>query len=262
MSPRHAHRYWSWRFASSKVPEVTAQFWYLKLLSTGMGEATSDYFVHRFNPEVAVLVAAAVFAGALYAQLKSPRYETLTYWFAVVMVSVFGTMCADVVHVGLGVPYAVSSVVFALALAAVFFTWRRLEGTLSIHSITTSRRELFYWLSVTTTFALGTAVGDETAATLGLGYLKSALVFLALFVAVALAFAIRRRQPIASFWCTYVLTRPLGASFADWLGRPVALGGKAWGPGTVSLLSSAVIVVSLAILAYYERRKSAPAPLT
>lgn len=262
MNARHATRYVSWRFASPKVPDVTAQFWYLKLLSTGMGEATSDYFVHRFNPEVAVLGAALVFGGALYAQLKSPRYETLTYWFAVVMVSVFGTMCADVVHVGLGVPYAVSSVVFAVALAVVFVTWRRVEGTLSIHSITTARRELFYWLSVTVTFALGTAVGDESAATLGLGYIKSGLLFLALFIAVALTFAIRRRQPIGSFWCAYVLTRPLGASFADWLGRPVALGGKAWGPGTVSLLSSAVIVCSVALVARYERRKSSSAPLT
>jgi uncharacterized membrane-anchored protein len=256
VNARHATRYLAWRFAAPKVPEVTAQFWFLKLLTTGMGEATSDYFVHRCNPIAAVLVSGVIFLGALIAQLASSRYATYPYWFAVVMVSVFGTMCADVVHVGFGVPYAVSSAVFAVALVAVFVTWQRVEHTLSIHSITSSRRELFYWSTVTVTFALGTAVGDGSAATLGLGYLKSGLFFLALFSAVGIKFAIRRRQPIASFWCAYVLTRPLGASFADWLGRPPALGGRNWGPGTVALLSSAVIAITVVLVARHERKEN------
>lgn len=261
MSARHATRYLAWRFDGSKVPEVTASFWFIKLLTTGMGEATSDYFVHRFNPELAVLCAGVVFATALLVQLNTPRYQTRTYWFCVVMVSVFGTMCADVVHVGFGVAYVVSSVVFGVVLLGVFATWQRVERTLSIHSITTSRRELFYWTSVTATFALGTAVGDWTAATLGLGYLDSAVLFLALITAVAAQFALRRRQPIATFWCAYVLTRPLGASLADWLGRPPSLGGENWGPGTVSLLSSGVIVVAVVLLARHERSESTEALL-
>ncbi|HUY43333.1 MAG TPA: hypothetical protein VMU98_06175 [Acidimicrobiales bacterium] len=261
MSARHARRYLAWRFDGSKVPEVTAEFWFIKLLTTGMGEATSDYFVHRVNPALAVLAAGAVFAVSLFTQLNSPRYQTWTYWFCVVMVSVFGTMCADVVHVGLGVAYVVSSVVFGVVLLGVFATWQRVERTLSIHSITTPRRELFYWASVTATFALGTAVGDWTAATLGLGYLDSAVLFLALITLVASQFALRRRAPIASFWCAYVLTRPLGASLADWLGRPPSLGGENWGPGTVSLLSSTLIVLAVAVLARQERSERPPASL-
>ena len=261
MSAQHAERYFAWRFEGSKVPEVTAQFWFIKLLTTGMGEATSDYFVHRVNPVLAVLVAGTIFAVTLFAQLSTARYQTWPYWSCVVMVSVFGTMCADVVHVGFGVAYVVSSVVFGVVLLGIFATWQRVERTLSIHSITTSRRELFYWASVTATFALGTAVGDWSAATLGLGYLDSAVLFLALITIVAAQFALRRRQPVASFWCAYVLTRPLGASVADWLGRPRSLGGEDWGPGTVSLLSSALIVLAVAVLARQERSESPPTSL-
>ncbi|HUY43793.1 MAG TPA: hypothetical protein VMU98_08530 [Acidimicrobiales bacterium] len=125
-----------------------------------MGEATSDDFVHRVNPVLAVLVAGVVFAVSLFAQFNTPRNQTRTYWFCVVTVSVFGTMCAHVTHVGFGVAYVVSSVVFGVVLLGIFATWQHVERTLSIHSITTSRRELFYWASVTATFALGTAVGD------------------------------------------------------------------------------------------------------
>jgi len=127
-----------------------------------MGEATSDYFVNRFDPRVAVACTAVVFAPCSGGNCDSRRYRTVAYWSAVVMVSVFGTMCADVVHVEFGVAYVVSAIALALALALVFWTWFRVEGTLSIHSIVTTRRELFYWATVTVAFALGTAVGDFT----------------------------------------------------------------------------------------------------
>ena len=155
----------------SKVPLIiTAYFWIVKGLSTAMGESTSDYLVHRIQPVPAVLLGFAGFAVALTLQFAMRRYLAWTYWFAVVMVGVFGTMGADVLHVGFHVPYFASATLFAIVLAAVFVLWHRSEGTLSIHSITTRRRELFYWAAVVATFALGTAAGDLTAYTLHLGY--------------------------------------------------------------------------------------------
>jgi len=235
-------------FRSSKVPSIDGAFWFLKLLTTAMGEATSDFLVHRFNPELAVLSAAALFVVVLWWQLKAPRYLTTTYWAAVVMVSVFGTMCADVLHVGLGVPYVVSAFTFAIVLAAVFLTWWRVEHSLSIHSILTSRRELFYWATVTTTFALGTAVGDLSAFTLGLGYLKSGIIFAAIFCLPALGYRLLRLNAVAMFWSAYVLARPVGASFADYLSVSQLRGGLNWGPGKVALGFLALIVIGVAFV--------------
>ncbi len=245
-------------FRAVKVPEVDLRFWYVKLLTTAMGESTSDFLVHRFNPELAVLAGAAVFAGVLWLQLGSPRYLVATYWSAVVMVSVFGTMCADVVHVALGVPYLVSTVTFALTLAAVFSLWYRIEGTLSIHTIVTTRRELFYWAAITTTFALGTAAGDYAAYVVGLGYRDSAVLFLVLFIAPGLYFGLARRHPVASFWTAYVLTRPLGASFADWVGVSHARGGLNAGPGTLALVLTGLIALGVAGAAHAQRAQSHP----
>jgi uncharacterized membrane-anchored protein len=242
-------------FGSSKVPRVTPVFWFLKILTTAMGEATSDYFVNRFNPEVAVLCAGVVFLVVLWWQLRASTYRATTYWAAVVMVSVFGTMCADVVHVALHVPYVVSALCFGVALVAVFVWWHNVEGTLSIHSITSTRRELFYFLTVTVAFALGTAVGDMTAITLHLGYFSAGFLFVGLIALPLLAFAVRRRHTILLFWIAYVLTRPLGASFADAMGKPRVAGGLGWGSGSVSLSLSAIIVlVVVAIVALSDRR--------
>lgn len=239
---------WSLRrtFRSPKVPEIDAAFWVLKLLTTAMGEATSDYLVHRFNPELAVLVSGVVFAIALINQLRAPRYLVGAYWLTVVMVSVFGTMCADVTHVALKVPYAVSSATFATALLVVFVSWQRVERTLSIHSVTTARRELFYWATVTATFALGTALGDLTATTFGLGYLTAGLIFAGLYALPGLGYRFANWNAIGAFWAAYVLTRPFGASFADYMGKTRVVGGLGWGPGTVSLLFSALIAVGVA----------------
>ena len=241
------------RFESGKVPEITFSFWFVKVLTTAMGESTSDFFVHRFVPELAVLVAGGVFAVALVYQLRAPRYRTVTYWSAVVMVSVFGTMCADVVHVGLGVAYLVSSVGFALALTLIFLYWQRSGRTLSIHSIVNARRELFYWATVTATFALGTAVGDMTAVTLHLGYFGSGLLFVALMTLPVFGYRYLHLNAIGTFWTAYVLTRPLGASFADWVGVSHVRGGLNWGPGTVAIGFSCLIVVGVATMAIRER---------
>lgn len=243
-------------FVSSKVPpRITPTFWGLKILTTAMGEATSDYFVNRFDPRVAVVVAAVVFAVVLGWQVRARTYRTVPYWSAVAMVSVFGTMCADVVHVKFGVPYAVSAVAFAVVLAVVFGIWFKVEGTLSIHSIVSTRRELFYWLAVTVAFALGTAVGDFTAFIAKLGFFGSGLLFTGLIIVPGIIFWFRRTNSVLMFWIAYVLTRPLGASYADAMGKPKVVGGLGWGAGNVAIGLSAMIVVAVGVLAILESRQ-------
>ena len=235
---------------ASKVPEITLAFWLVKLLTTGLGEATSDFLVHRLGGPPAVVIGFVAFCGAMAVQLSVRRYRVWCYWIAVAMVGVFGTMGADVMHVALGVPYVASAAFYLVVLAAVFVSWHRVERTLSIHSIVTSRRECFYWAAVFATFALGTATGDLTATTLHLGYFGSAVMFAGLFAAPGVTFFFWRRHPVLLFWTAYVLTRPLGASIADWLSMPRRHGGLAWGPGTVALASWAVFVVVVAAWAW------------
>ncbi|MDQ1546703.1 MAG: hypothetical protein QOH69_1607 [Actinomycetota bacterium] len=226
----------------SKVPEITVAFWITKVLTTGMGESTSDYLVITLGPAIAIAIGAVVFAAALTLQFRTRQYTAGIYWFAVVMVSVFGTMCADVLHVGLGIPYLFSTIFFAVVLAAIFIIWFLTERTLSIHSITTRRRELFYWATVLATFALGTAAGDFTATTLHLGFLGSGILFAVVIAVPALAWWKLRLNAIVAFWFAYVTTRPLGASFADWMAFPPDRGGLDWGTGPVSVGLSVVIL--------------------
>jgi uncharacterized membrane-anchored protein len=240
----------------SKVPEVTVLFWVIKVLTTGMGETISDYFNHRFDPFLVVPVAGLIFAASLIAQFATRRYVTAVYWFGIVMVSVFGTMVADVVHIKLGVPYAVSTTVFAIVLAGVFAVWYAVERTLSIHSIVTRRRELFYWTTVLVTFALGTAAGDMTATTLHLGYLTSGVLFAVVIAVPAVAHWGLRMPAVLAFWFAYVTTRPLGASFADWLGVPPYRGGLNIGTGTISVVLGLLIVVLVAVLRVQESRNA------
>jgi len=233
-----------------KVPQITIAFWVIKILTTGMGETTSDFLVRTLDPPPTVAAAGGLLLAALAAQILSPRYSSWLYWMAVVLVSIFGTMVADVIHVFLGVPYAISTVAFALSLGAILFLWKRSESTLSIHSVSTRRRELYYWATILLTFALGTAVGDLTAATLGFGYLLSGILFVAMF---AIPFIARRAGGIGevgAFWTSYILTRPLGASFADWMGVSKARGGLDWGTGWVSLALGLAIVSTIAWLKY------------
>lgn len=230
-----------------RVPEVTAVFWLVKGLSTAMGEATSDFLVHTIDPVVAVLLGFSAFVGALALQLRMGRYLAGTYWLAVCMVGVFGTMAADVVHVALGVPYPVSTAFYAVVLVAVFALWWLTERTLSMHRIDTARREVFYWAAVVATFAMGTALGDFTAYSLKLGYFPSAAVFALLICVPALGYRWLGWNGVLSFWFAYVVTRPLGASFADWLGKPF-LGGLGLGDAKVALVLTILIVVFVGYL--------------
>ena len=233
--------------ALRKVPEVTIYFWIVKLLTTAMGESTSDYLVYHIDPYVAVALGGAGLLASLVLQLAVRRYVAWIYWLAVVMVAIFGTMAADVIHVVLGIPYLVSTVFFLIVLAIIFSAWYASERTLSIHSINTRRRELFYWAAVMATFALGTAAGDLTAATLNLGYFSSGLLFAVLFAAPGLARWLLGLNGIAAFWFAYIMTRPLGASFADWFGKS-SFGGLGLGDAWVVLVLTILIVGFVAYL--------------
>lgn len=242
-----------------RVPLITAPFWFTKLVTTGVGEASSDYLVHRFDPVRVVAVSALAFMASLALQLAAGRYVPWRYWTTVSMVAVFGTMVADAAHVALGIPYLVSATVLAIALAGVFAVWRRVENTVSVHSITTTRRELLYWTVVMVTFALGTAIGDLTATTFGLGYLGSAVLFGALFVPAIVAHHLATRsgrQGTAWFWWAYILTRPLGASVADWLAVSPARGGLDLGSAWISAVGLGVIAVSVAVMTSARSRET------
>lgn len=228
---------------SVKVPLITLGFWVIKILSTGMGETAADYFDKRFNPIYSVLTAGVILAVALWKQFRAPKYEPKAYWFAVVMVSVFGTMVADAFHVALGVPYAVSTPVFIVTVGVLLAWWYRVEGSLSIHSIVTPRRELFYWATVMATFALGTAAGDLTAMSLNLGFFTSGVIFAVAFAIPVFAYKYLNMNEVLAFWIAYIITRPFGASFADWMGVSKERGGLAYGTGPVSIVLAVIIVV-------------------
>lgn len=235
-------RFWNTKLAR-KVPEVTIYFWIIKLFTTALGESTSDYLVNRYNPYVVVIAGFIGFIVILALQFRARRYMPWLYWLTVVMVAIFGTMAADVLHVALGVPYVVSTIAFAITLAVVLVLWQKTESTLSIHSINTSRRELFYWATVSATFALGTAAGDLTAYTAGLGFFSAGILFAVVFALPALAYWLFRINAIFAFWFAYILTRPLGASFADWTGKSHAVGGLGWGDGPVAGVLALLIIL-------------------
>jgi uncharacterized membrane-anchored protein len=218
-----------------------------------MGESTSDFSVHAMNPVLAVVLGFCGFAVALSLQFWVRRYIAWTYWLAVVGVGVFGTMAADVLHVRFGVPYSVSSALYAVVLVAVFVSWQQTEKTLSFHTVDTPRREAFYWAAVVATFAMGTALGDLTAITAGLGYLSSGLLFAAVIAVPAVGHWRFGWNAIFSFWFAYVATRPLGASVADWIGKPVSAGGLGLGAGTVVLALAIVIFCLVGYLAITRR---------
>lgn len=243
------------RVLRSKVPEVTLLFWIIKLLTTALGESTSDYLVRRFDPYLVVMAGFVGFVAVLVVQLRTKRYIPWIYWLTVVMVAVFGTMAADVIHVALGVPYQLSTAAFAIALAVILIAWFRTERTLSIHTITSTRRELFYWATVSATFALGTAAGDLLAYTAGLGFLAAGIVFLVIFALPGLGYRLFRLNAVFAFWFAYILTRPIGASFADWTGKSPQVGGLGWGDGPVA---AALVVVIIGLVGYLTIRGTQP----
>ncbi len=232
----------------AKVPEIIFLFWVVKILTTAGGEATSDYLKTYGNfggggTEVALFVIALVL------QFATRRYRAFAYWFLAFAIAIAGTGFADFLHLDVHIPYAGTTILWAVILAAVFWTWQRSEGTLSIHSVTTQRREAFYWATVFATFALGTALGDFTAVSLGMGYLASGILFFVLILIPALAWWRFGLNSIAAFWMAYVLTRPLGASFADYISKPHSISGLGFGDGPTALVFAVAVVVLVSYLA-------------
>jgi uncharacterized membrane-anchored protein len=242
------------REVSRKVPEITVIFWATKLLTTAMGEATSDFLANAMSPYVAVVIGFVAFTIALSLQFRAKRYVPCIYWFTVAMVAVFGTMAADVLHKQFGVPYVASTSFFAICLAVIFVVWQKVEHSLSIHSITSTSREAFYWLTVMVTFALGTAAGDWTANSLGLGYFSSGVLFAVIILIPFIGHRFKFNE-VFTFWFAYIITRPLGASFADWFGKPMP-NGLGHGDGTVSIVLTILIVLCVAYMTFnhHERR--------
>jgi uncharacterized membrane-anchored protein len=232
-------------FRAPKVPEVFLLFWVVKLLTTGIGESGAD-FLGTLSIPLAAVVGIGGFLVALRLQLRATTYHPVRYWVTVLTVALFGTMIADGPHVALGTPYYVDSAIYFALLCGLLTWWKRSEGTLSVHSITTARRERFYWGAVLLTFGLGTALGDTTAINLGLGFGLSIVLF-GVLILVPLGLWRLGLNATVAFWASYVLTRPLGASVADWLGKPPSAGGLGWGDGTVTGLG---LLVFAALVTY------------
>jgi len=232
---------------AAKVPEVTALFWVIKISTTAAGEAISDMFVS--NKKLGVVVEVSMFGLALFLQFAARRYAAITYWFLALAIATAGTGVADTMHLVFGMPYAVTTLFWLLALGAIFYLWNRSEHTLDIHSITTNRREKYYWAVVFATFCLGTAVGDFAATTLGLGYLGSAVLFGGVILIPWAGWRFLKWNAIFSFWFAYVITRPVGASLADYFSKSHALSGANFGDWQTALVMTSVVVILVAYTA-------------
>ncbi|MFC5452467.1 COG4705 family protein [Paenibacillus aestuarii] len=232
---------------AKKIPEVSLYFWIIKVLTTGMGEIFSDYLDRQFGT-VAGAVTAVLLVGSLVLQMRAKKYVTWIYWLVVTMISIFGTMVADIMSFALGRSPIVSTVFYAVLLTIIFVIWYKKEKTLSVDSITTPRAEGFYWAMVFATFALGTAAGDMSAQELHLGFLNSGIIFTILLIVPALLYRYLNLNKIFAFWFSYIMTRPAGASFTDWMCSPPRMGGLGFNRGEVSLILTILIVILVAYM--------------
>ncbi len=248
---------------AAKVPEVIFLFWVVKILTTAGGEATSDY-LKTFGNIKGGGIEVVLFVAGLVLQFSTRRYRAFAYWFLAYAIAIFGTGVSDFLHLDVHIPYAGTTLLWAVILAAIFWLWQRSEGTLSIHSVTTQRRESFYWATVFATFALGTALGDFTATSLHLGYLASGILFGVVILLPALAWRQFSLNGVAAFWMSYVVTRPLGASFADYISKPQSISGINFGDGPTAIVFAIAVFVLVSYLAVarpdIQRPLTAPAP--
>jgi uncharacterized membrane-anchored protein len=233
---------------AAKVPEVILVFWVVKILTTAGGEATSDYLKTYGNFVGGGLEVLVIVVG-LALQFGTRRYRAFAYWSLAYAIAITGTGVSDFLHLDVHIPYAGTTLLWAVVLAAIFWLWQRSEGTLSIHSITTQRREAYYWATVFATFALGTALGDFTATSLNLGYLDSGILFGVVILIPALARWQLGLNAIAAFWMSYVITRPLGASFADYISKPKNISGINFGDGPTAIVFAVAVFVLVSYLA-------------
>ena len=233
----------------NRVPAVTADFWLIKLMAVTMGETAADYLAVNlgFGLTATSLIMTAVLIGALVLQFGQKCYVPWSYWLAVVLISIVGTLVTDNLVDNFHVSLISATVGFSLALAATFAIWFASERTLSIHEIFTTKREGFYWLAILFTFALGTAAGDMVAEKFGLGYLSTGVLFGLIIASLTFGYYFLGLDPILGFWLAYILTRPLGASFGDLLSQPTKFGG--FGLGTI-ITSALFLTAIVAIVGY------------
>lgn len=234
----------------NKVPEITLYFWIIKILCTTVGETGADFLNTTLNLGLSgtTVVMSIILLITLFFQLVSQKYRPPVYWLVVVLLSVVGTLITDNLTSNFGFSLQVISGVFAIILAIVFATWYKFEGILSVHSIHTLRRELFYWLAILFTFALGTAVGDLLAEALSLGYLLSAFIFGGSIALVYCSYKYFKLNAVLAFWIAYILTRPLGASLGDYLSQAKADGGLGLGTVITSILFLITIIGTVVYL--------------
>jgi uncharacterized membrane-anchored protein len=233
----------------NRVPRVTFDFWLIKLMAVTMGETAADYLAVNLGLGLTAtsLLMAGVLVVALIAQFAQRRYVPWSYWLAVVLISIVGTLVTDNLVDNFGVSLITTTVFFTLALALTFWVWHRAEGTLSIHAVFTFRREAYYWLAILFTFALGTAAGDLVAEQFGLGYLATGILFGMIISSLAIGYYVMGLDAILGFWLAYIFTRPLGASFGDLLSQPGHYGGLGFG----TIITSALFLGAIAAIVVY-----------
>ena len=237
------------RQAPNRVPDVTIEFWLIKLMAVTMGETAADFLAVNlgFGLTATSILMSLVLIGALVLQFRQKRYVPWSYWLAVVLISIVGTLVSDNLVDNLGVTLVTTTVLFSILLALTFAAWYWSERTLSIHEVTTTRRESFYWLAILFTFALGTAAGDLVSEKFGLGYLATGIMFGMIIASITLGYYTMKLDGILAFWIAYIFTRPLGASFGDLMSQPAEYGGM--GLGTI-LTSAIFLAVIVAIVGY------------
>ncbi|MEI8178592.1 hypothetical protein [Aestuariivirga sp.] len=233
--------------AFNRVPKVTVDFWLIKLLAVTMGETAADYLGVNLGLGLTVtsIIMTAVLAVALLLQFRQKRYVPWSYWLAVVLISVVGTLVTDNMVDNFGVKLTTSTIIFTVALAVTFAAWYTSEKTLSIHTVFTSRREAFYWLAILFTFALGTAAGDLVSEQFGLGYFYTGILFGMIIASLAFGYYFLELDPILGFWLAYIFTRPLGASIGDFLSQPHEYGGLNLGTTITSVLFLGLIAATV-----------------
>lgn len=245
------------RQLQNKVPEATLVFWVIKILCTTVGETAADFLNNNLGLGLSgtSVVMSILLVAALAYQFRTGAYQPMIYWLAVVLISIVGTLITDNLVDNLGVALETTTILFAVALAATFAAWYRSERTLSIHSINTTRREAYYWLTILFTFALGTAAGDLLAERLSLGYLPSALIFATVIAIVTVAHFRFALDAVVAFWIAYIVTRPMGASLGDYFSQSRDDGGL--GLGTVGT-SAVFLVAILALVVFLARSRGEP----
>ena len=236
----------------NRVPKVTLDFWLIKLLAVTMGETAADYIAVNMGLGLTAttLIMSAVLIVALVLQFRQKRYVPWSYWLAVVLISVVGTLVTDNMVDNFGIALTTSTVFFSIALIETFGVWYKTEGTLSIHKVFTTRREAFYWLAILFTFALGTAAGDLVSERFGLGYLNTGILFGLIIASLTFGYYFLELDPVLAFWLAYILTRPLGASVGDFLSQPHEYGGMDLGTTVTSVIFLGLITVTVAYMTW------------